>query len=64
MVRLQHEMFNEITVEAQRQMGQYLNMDARATHRSRELRKEDFLNYWVAVVAFSYGHTEGLVNGL
>lgn len=56
------QQFEEVTKEAKRRFTIYVDMDTYATHRERELRKEDFLTYWIAVAAYDLGHSEGLIS--
>lgn len=58
------DQFEEVTNEAKRRFSIYVGMDQQATHRSRDLRKEDFLTYWIAVAAYDKGHSEGIISGL
>lgn len=58
------EEFENIAESAKRRFSNYVDMDIKATHRDRELRKEDFLTYWIAVEAFERGHGQGITHGL
>lgn len=51
--------FEKITDIAKKKMSNYLSLSARANYHNVELRKEDFLNYWVAVVAYETGLKKG-----
>lgn len=62
--RLKQEDFESIAESAKRRFSVYMDMDMRATHRDRELRKEDFLTYWIAVEAYERGHGQGITYGL
>lgn len=61
---MKQEEFESIAESARRRFSIYVDMDILATHRDRELRKEDFITYWIAVEAFERGHGQGITYGL
>jgi hypothetical protein len=52
---MKSDAYEEIMEEAKDQYNEYMMLDFRATHRPERGRKEDFLYYWIAVIAYQQG---------
>ncbi len=49
------EQFEKIMALAKGRMNEYLDMDKRVNYDIPVTRKENFLSYWIAAVAFEEG---------